>query len=108
MAEQQFDFGKGPHKVFVDTIHAKVINGLHHITFQSGKELFSFTLPLPLSKIIGKGLLKQVEEIEHKTGKKIDVRLPDEPMVSPWSSGLNGGDPKKGDSDTPDSPKPKK
>lgn len=81
---EPFDVHKGPQKIFADTVHARIINGLHHITFQSGKELFTFVIPAGLSKVIARGLMKQVEEIEQKSGIKFDDRLPGEPMPSPW------------------------
>lgn len=93
MAEGSFDFNKGPRKILADTVHAKIVSGLHHITFQSGIDLHTFVLPLPLSKLVSMGILRQVEEIEKKTGRKIDVHLPpDKPVPSPWTASQNGPD----------------
>ena len=39
-----------------------------------------------MAKMIGKAITKQVTEIEQKNNIKFDDRLPDEPMLSPWTS----------------------
>src|SRR3989338_4400520 len=96
--EQEFDWGKVPSKIFVDSISIRVINGLMHVAIQSGQTVTCYLLPLPLAKLIGKAITKQVEEIEKKNGIKFDDRLPDEPMLSPWTSGKQDGgnsEPKK-------------
>jgi predicted PilT family ATPase len=89
--EQEFDWGKVPSKVFVDSMSIRVINGLLHVAIQSGQKMMCYLLPLPLAKLIGKAITKQVEEIEKKNGIKFDDRLPDEPMLSPWTSGEEKG-----------------
>jgi len=81
--EQPFDFDTGPQKVFVDKSHIRIINGLLHVTMQSGTKLATFLLPLPLAKQVARAISMQIEEIEQKTGMKFDGRLPNEPMLSP-------------------------
>ena len=85
--EKQFDFNSVPNKIYVDTLHLRVINGMMHVVFQSGQETSCYLLALPAAKKIGKGMTKLVEEMEQKTGQTFDDRLPDEPMKSPWTSG---------------------
>ena len=85
--EQEFDFNSVPTKIYVDTLHMKVINGIMHVVFQSGQGTSCFLLALPAAKKIGRGVTRLVEEIEKKTGQVFDDRLPDEPMKSPWTSG---------------------
>ena len=75
-----------PKKIFADSVSVRVINGMQHIAFQSGEGVYCFLLPVAGAKFLRKALVKQVEEIEQKNGIKIDVRLPDEPMLSPWTS----------------------
>jgi hypothetical protein len=81
--EPPFDFDAGPGKVFVDKAHLRIINGLLNITMQSGEELFTYILPLPLGKQISRAVQLQIEEIEKKNGVVIEGRLPNEPMLSP-------------------------
>ncbi|MEN9561690.1 MAG: hypothetical protein RIQ56_963, partial [Candidatus Parcubacteria bacterium] len=81
--EQPFDFDSGPEKVFVDKSHIRIINGLLHITMQSGTELYTFLMPLPLAKQISRAMAMQIEEVEKKTGMTFEGRLPNEPMLSP-------------------------
>ena len=83
---QEFDFNSVPTKIFVDSISIRVINGMLNFVIQSGQSTSCYLLPLPLSKIVGKAITKQVEEIEQKNGIKFDDRLPNEPMLSPWTS----------------------
>jgi len=83
---QEFDFKSVPSKLFVDTVNIRIINGLLHLAVESGKTTSCFLLPLPAAKMIAKGITKQIEEIEEKNGIKFDDRLPDEPMLSPWTS----------------------
>lgn len=88
---EPFDFDAGPGKVFVDKAHLRIINGLLNITMQSGEELFTYILPLPLAKQIARAVSMQIEEIEKKNGVVIEGRLPNEPMLSP----LNGEGPEE-------------
>jgi hypothetical protein len=81
--EPPFDFDMGPEKIFVDKAHLRVINGLLNITMQSGQEIFTYVLPLPLAKQISRAVAAQIEEIEKKNGVVIEGRLPNEPMLSP-------------------------
>lgn len=83
---QEFDFNSVPSKLFVDTVNIRIINGLLNLAVQSGQTTSCFLLPLPAAKMIAKGITKQIEEIEEKNGIKFDDRLPDEPMLSPWTS----------------------
>lgn len=99
MAEDPIGLNKGPRKILAETFHCRILNGLHHIVFVSGGESFTFVLPVPQSKGLGRALTKQVEEIEKKIGKEFNVRLSDEPMPSPLASDFKGGDSKKDDSD---------
>lgn len=89
-----FDFNTGPEKVFVDTAHMRIINGLLHVCFESGSSRRTMLLPLPLAKQISRAIGQQIEEIERKTGSTIEGRLPNEPMISPLS-----GEPPKQDGD---------
>jgi hypothetical protein len=76
--------GKGPMKLFVDSFHCRIVNGLHMVSFGSGEDQFQFVLQLPASKTFARALTKQIQEIEKKTGKEItDLGLSDEPVVSP-------------------------
>ena len=86
MPPQEFDFNSVPTKTFADSVSIRVINGLMHLALQSGKETTCFVLPLPMAKLLGKGIGLQVKEIEDKNGVKFDDRLPNEPMLSPWTS----------------------
>ncbi len=81
--ETPFDFDQGPGKVFVDKAHLRILNGLLNITMQSGEELFTYILPLPLAKQISRAMALQIQEIEEKNGVTIEGRLPNEPMLSP-------------------------
>lgn len=83
---EEFDFNSGSPKVFIDTAHLRVINGLMHLALQSGEEAECYVLPLPLAKLIGRAMTTQVTEIEEKNGVHFDDRLPNEPTPSPWSS----------------------
>ncbi len=98
MSPDEIDFNAVPEKIFVDTVSMRIINGMQHLLFKSGQKTYCFLMPLPGAKFLGKGLLKQIEEIEQKNNIKIDVRLPDEPMLSPWTS-------ENPDSKSPDSKK---
>lgn len=80
-----FDFNSGPEKVFVDTAHMRIVNGLLHVCFESGSSRRTMLLPLPLAKQISRAIGQQIEEIEQKTGSTIEGRLPNEPMISPLS-----------------------
>src|SRR5882724_6901416 len=84
--EPPFDFDAGPGKVFVDKAHLRIINGLLNITMQSGEELFTYIVPLPLAKQISRAVQLQIEEIEKKNGVVIEGRLPNEPMLSPLNT----------------------
>ena len=81
--EPDFNFSEGPQKVFIEGFHARIINGILHIVFKSADEMYSFVLPLDLTKKLSRGLAQQVEEIENKENIFIQGRLPDEPMPSP-------------------------
>jgi hypothetical protein len=81
-----FDFDMGPEKTFVDKAHMRIINGLLNITMQSGTELYTYVLPLPLAKQISRAIAAQIDEIETKSGIVIEGRLPNEPMLSPLNS----------------------
>lgn len=83
---ENFDFNSVPTKIFADSVHFRIINGMMHIAVQSGQSLKCFLFPLPMAKMIGKAITKQVAEIEEKNNIKFDDRLPDEPMLSPWTS----------------------
>lgn len=83
MPPKEFDFNSVSSKTFVDTVNIRIINGLLYLAIQSGKDSPCFLMPLPLAKLVGKGITKQVEEIELKNNVKFDDRLPDEPMLSP-------------------------
>lgn len=76
--------GKGPMKVLVDSFHCRVMNGLHVVSFGSGEDEFRFVMQLPASKTFARALMKQIQEIEKKSGKEIaDLGLSDEPVISP-------------------------
>ncbi|MES2135219.1 MAG: hypothetical protein V4449_03205 [Patescibacteria group bacterium] len=92
---QEFDFNSVPSKLFIDTVNVRVINGLLHLALQSGQTTSCFLLPLPAAKMIAKAITKQVEEIEEKNNIKFDDRLPNEPMLSPWTSKNEGGAPEQ-------------
>ncbi len=85
--DEPFDFDAGPGKVFVDKAHMRILNGLLNFTMQSGTEMFTYVLPLPLSKQIARAMALQIEEIEKKNGVVIEGRLPNEPMLSPLNPG---------------------
>lgn len=89
---QEFDWNKVPNKIFVDSISIRVINGLMHVAIQSGESTACYLLPLPLAKLIAKAMGKQVQEIEQKNNIQFSDRLPDEPMLSPWTSQSEDGD----------------
>jgi len=91
--EKEFDWTKVPEKIFVDSMSIRVINGLMHVAIQSGESMQCYLLPLPLAKLIGKAISKQVHEIEEKNNIQFTDRRPDEPMLSPWTSEKQeGGD----------------
>ena len=90
--EPDFNFSTGPKKVFVEGFHARILNGLLHIVFRSATEVYSFVLPLDLTKKLSRGLAAQVDEIEKKNNIVIDGRLPNEPMVSPIQAKIIEGD----------------
>ena len=81
--DKPFDFDAGPEKVFVDKAHLRIINGLLNFTMQSGQKMYTFLLPLPLSKQVARAMAMQIEEIEKKNGIIFEGRLPNEPMLSP-------------------------
>lgn len=82
----EYDFNAVPSKIFVDTVNLRVINGLLHLAVQSGSSTSCLLFPLPAAKMIAKAITQQVEEIEKKNNIKFDDRLPNEPMLSPWTS----------------------
>ncbi|OGG86540.1 hypothetical protein A3H15_01125 [Candidatus Kaiserbacteria bacterium RIFCSPLOWO2_12_FULL_50_28] len=84
--QQEFDFDTVPSKIFVDSVSIRIINGVLHLAIRSGQSVSCYLLPLPLAKIVGKAIGKQVEEIEQKNNITFDDRLPNEPMLSPWTS----------------------
>ena len=86
MPPQEFDFNSVSSKMLADSFSIRIIGGLLHLAVQSGQNNSCFVFPLPQAKFLGRAVLKPVEEIEQKNGIKIDVRLPDEPMLSPWTS----------------------
>jgi|GEM_PF-938451 len=88
--------GKGPKIVYVESANFRILNGMHHIALHSGGETFTFAFPLPGSKGLGRGLLKQIEQIEKKNGVTVPSRLDDEPLESPLRMDqLGGGEPPK-------------
>jgi len=89
--DQQFDFDLGPEKIFVDKAHMRIINGLLNISLQSGENIFTYILPLPLAKQVSRAVGLQIEEIEKKNGVIIEGRLPNEPMLSPINPNQQGG-----------------
>jgi len=89
MTEKQLLPDKGPSRIFVGGLQSGIRGGLHEVIFRSGEDHFAFALPLNLSKSLARALAKQIKEVEKKIGKEIpDVRLSDEPMLSPMSSEL--------------------
>ena len=84
--QREFDFDTVPSKIFVDSVSIRIINGVLHLAIRSGQSVSCYLLPLPLAKIVGKAIGKQVEEIEQKNNITFDDRLPNEPMLSPWTS----------------------
>lgn len=92
---QEFDFNSVPSKLFVDTVNVRVINGLLHLAVESGQATSCFLLPLPAAKMIAKAITQQVEEIEQKNNIKFDDRLPNEPVLSPWTSKSGGENPEQ-------------
>lgn len=82
----EFDFNSTGPKVFIDTAHLRIINGLMYLALQSGEDAECYVLPLPLAKLVGKAITTQVAEIEEKNGVTFNDRLPNEPTPSPWSS----------------------
>ncbi|HET8581516.1 MAG TPA: hypothetical protein VFL98_03580 [Candidatus Paceibacterota bacterium] len=81
----EFDFNAVPEKVFVDTVHLRVINGLLHVVLRSGDAMDCYLLPLPLAKLMGKGIMAQVEEIEKKHNISFDEQIPEGAQISPWT-----------------------
>ncbi len=82
--EEPLSSGKGPVKVFVESFHCRVLNGMHTVSFGSGEEEFRFVMQLPASKTFARALSKQIQEIEKQTGQVVpDLGLSDEPVVSP-------------------------
>lgn len=78
-------------KVLVDSFHCRVMNGLHIVSFGSGEDEFRFVMQLPASKTFARALMKQIQEIEKKSGKEIaDLGLSDEPVISPIR--IDGGE----------------
>lgn len=78
-------------KVLVDSFHCRIMNGLHVVSFGSGEDEFRFVLQLPASKTFARALMKQIQEIEKKSGKEIaDLGLSDEPVISPIM--IDGGE----------------
>ena len=92
--DQPFDFDSGPHKVFVDKAHLRIINGLLNLTMQSGQKLYTYVLPLPLAKQISRAIGLQIEEIEKKNNIQFEGRLPNEPMLSPLNPSADNGETK--------------
>lgn len=83
--EPQFDFNRGPEKVFVEKVHVRIVNGLLHFALESGEKVHMYTTNLVLGKRFSRILAQQIEEIEKKNNIVIDGRLPHEPMPSPLS-----------------------
>lgn len=78
-------------KVLVDSFHCRIMNGLHIVSFGSGEDEFRFVMQLPASKTFARALMKQIQEIEKKSGKEIaDLGLSDEPVISPIR--IDGGE----------------
>lgn len=82
---QGFDFSKGPQKIWIDSFSIRVIDGIAHMSFASGTELYTFVANLNLAKKLARGLGNQVDEIEKKTGVTFDDRLDNDPLPSPLS-----------------------
>lgn len=77
--------------MLVDSFHCRVMNGLHVVSFGSGEDEFRFVMQLPASKTFARALMKQIQEIEKKSGKEIaDLGLSDEPVISPIR--IDGGE----------------
>lgn len=83
---QDFDWSAVPEKLFADSVSIRAIDGLMHVAVGSGKSQHCFVVPLPAAKMIAKAMTKQVEEIERANNVVFNDRLPDEPMISPFSA----------------------
>lgn len=94
MSTGDFDFNNNGEKTYIDGFSLRIIDGLHHIAFQSGSESWVFVTPLPGSKGLSRGLGKQVEEFEKANNVIVPSHLSDEPLESPLKRedlGQNGG-----------------
>ena len=89
----EFDFNSVSQKIMTDNFQMKVIGGILYLALQSGTSTPCYLFPLGAAKAMGRGLIKQVEEIEQKTGQKFDMPLSDEAVVSPLN--IKPEDPKK-------------
>lgn len=93
MSSQDFDFNSVSEKLVTDQFHVRIIAGVAYLALKSGANTRSYALPLGPAKALGRALIKQVEEIEKRTGKKFDMPLSDEPIPSP----LSGESPPEGE-----------
>ena len=80
------NYGEGSTKVFVESATSRIINGIFYLNLRSGNEDHGYVIPLPLAKVLGKAITKQVEEVEKQTGQKFEGGSSSESVPSPWSS----------------------
>ena len=90
-----FNFDSSSEKIMTDGFSMRIINGLMHLAIKSGTSIRCYVLPLHAAKAAGRGLIKQVEEIEQKTGQKFDMPLSDEPVPTPLTDFRDQGKDKK-------------
>ena len=88
----------GPIRILTESFSVRILRGMLHIRFASGKETYFFVLPLQLGRMLARALNEQINEIEKKTGTKIkDGRLSTDPVPSPLSKDDLMPDDSKGD-----------
>ena len=86
MITEHIEPEKGPKKVLVERFLTRILNGMFVISLISGEEQTTYAIPLPMTKALGRGIAKQIQELEKRIGKEIpSMGLSDEPVLSPLS-----------------------
>lgn len=80
--ERQFDFNKGPDKIFVDATNTAMMPGMLVTALHSGSEAHVFVFQIHHAKQFARILQQNVDAYEKQFGP-VDGRLPNEPMQSP-------------------------
>lgn len=83
----EYKENEGPKRIFSDRFAVNITNNLMHLRFSSGGRVYAFVVPVQLGRTIARAINQQVDEIEKKTGTKIEGGpLSTDPVPSPISA----------------------